>query len=207
MVGPYTARRASVLHRLRAAGAAALGALALGACVSAETIPAGANAQGYACCNLHYDGDWISDVNYGSLPMIAAGTPITVLSYGRDRAHVLIAGQPFRLGHDYGRAEESTPRWVSKLVVPTDPTSALATFPADVQDAIRAGRVMRGMTREQVIMAVGHPLTSENPRLDAPLWRLWWTRAEEYRIEWNDQGLVARITGSPETLRMVVHKP
>ena len=33
--------------------------------------------QGFACCNLHFDGDEINDANYSELPMIPAGTPIT----------------------------------------------------------------------------------------------------------------------------------
>ena len=57
--------------------------------------------QGYACCDLHYDKDWINDGNYAELPMIPAGTPIEVLSYGRKRAAVKVDGKPMRLGHYY----------------------------------------------------------------------------------------------------------
>jgi hypothetical protein len=35
---------------------------------------------GFACCNLRYEGDWISDGNYAVLPMLPAGTPIKVVS-------------------------------------------------------------------------------------------------------------------------------
>ena len=31
--------------------------------------------QGYACCDLHYDKDWINDGNYAELPMIPAERP------------------------------------------------------------------------------------------------------------------------------------
>ncbi len=44
--------------------------------------------QGYACCVLHYSRDWINDGNYAELPMIPAGTPVEVLSYGSNRAYV-----------------------------------------------------------------------------------------------------------------------
>jgi hypothetical protein len=46
--------------------------------------------QGYTCCNLHYDRDWISDANWGNLPKIPPGTPIKVTSYGSNRAAVEI---------------------------------------------------------------------------------------------------------------------
>jgi hypothetical protein len=77
--------------------------------------------NGFACCNLHYDKDWINDGNYAELPMIAAGTPIEVVSYGRHRAYVKIDGKPMRLGHDYGRDQESLEQWVGKIVVSQDP--------------------------------------------------------------------------------------
>ena len=32
---------------------------------------------------------------------------------------------------------------------------------------------MIGMTREQCIVAVGYPLTSENASIDASTWRIW----------------------------------
>ena len=33
----------------------------------AEDLP-----EGYTCCNLHDDGDWISDANWGTMPVIPA---------------------------------------------------------------------------------------------------------------------------------------
>jgi hypothetical protein len=144
-----------------------------------EPAPVGADGQpafprqGYACCDLHYDKDWINDGNYAELPMIPAGTPIEVVSYGRQRAAVKIDGKPMRLGHDYGRDQESLDAWVNKIVIKDDPRGRIASYPAAIQEAIRQGKVMIGMSREQVVVAVGYPLTSENISLDAPQWRMW----------------------------------
>ena len=44
---------------------------------------------------------------------------------------------------------------------------------------------MVGMTREQVIVAVGYPLTSENVSLDAPVWRLWRSSDGEYQLNFS----------------------
>src|ERR1700704_2502656 len=63
-----------------------------------QTLP----RQGFACCNLHYSKDWINDGNYAELPMIPAGTPIEVLSYGSNRAYIKVDGKPMRPRHDYG---------------------------------------------------------------------------------------------------------
>lgn len=55
---------------------------------------------GYTCCNLHYDGDWISDANYTDLPFIPAGTPIAVAHPVKDsyRAYATIGGALSALG-------------------------------------------------------------------------------------------------------------
>lgn len=159
--------------------------------------------SGYTCCNLHYNNDWINDVNYAQLPMIPAGSPIKVTGYGSYRASVEIDGKPFRLGLDYGRTAETTEQWVAKQIVAEDPKAKLASYPGNVRQAIQKGQVMVGMTKEQVIMSLGHPLTNENPRLDAPLWRYWWSSFGEYQVYWNGNR-VSKVTGHPETLALVL---
>ena len=159
--------------------------------------------NGYTCCNFHYEKTWINDGNYAQLPMIPAGTPIKVTSYGRYRAYVDIEGKTFGLGLDYGRDAETTEQWVAKLIVVNDPKAKLATYPAAVRRAIQNGHIMIGMTKEQVIMSLGYPLTSENPRLDAPFWRYWWSSFGEYQVHWSGNR-VSKVTGHPETVALMV---
>ena len=90
-----------------------------------QTLP----RQGFACCDLHYKHDWINDGNYAELPMIPAGTPIEVMSYGSNRAYVKVDGKPMRLGHDYGRDQESLEAWVGKIVVNEDPRTRGRVLP------------------------------------------------------------------------------
>jgi outer membrane protein assembly factor BamE (lipoprotein component of BamABCDE complex) len=159
--------------------------------------------SGYSCCNFHYEKDWINDGNYAQLPMIPAGSPIKVIDSGNFRAGVEIDGKRFRLGLDYGRSAESLDQWLAKLVVANDPKITLATYPASVRKAIQSGQVMVGMSKEQVIMSLGYPLTNENPRLDAPLWRYWWSSFGEYQVAWSG-GLVSKVTGHPETVALML---
>ena len=58
--------------------------------------------QGFACCNLHYDGRSISDTNYASLPMIPAGTPIEVVAYDKHKASIKVDGKPLQLSQVVG---------------------------------------------------------------------------------------------------------
>jgi hypothetical protein len=171
--------------------------------VGSHTLP----FKGYACCNLHYDKDWINDGNYAELPMIPAGTPIEVLSYGRHRAFVKVDGKPMRLGHDYGRDQESLEAWVAKIVVDTDPRPRIGAYPAAVREAIRQGKVSLGMTREQAIVSVGYPLTSENPSLDAASWRLWRSTHGEYDLNFRADGHLDSVTGEQEVTSLVLYRP
>jgi hypothetical protein len=168
-----------------------------------QTLP----RQGFACCVLHYSRDWINDGNYAELPMIPAGTPIEVLSYGSNRAYVKVDGKPMRLGHDYGRDQESLETWVGKIVVNDDPKARIVTYPPQVQAAIRVGKVMVGMTREQAITAIGYPLTSENVSLDAPLWRIWRSSHGEYDLNFGADGRIKSITGDDSVTSLVIYQP
>lgn len=125
---------------------------------------AGAN---YTCCNLRYEGDWISDANWMGLPFVPAGARIVIKDYGRHHANVLIDGRPMRIGLDYGREQQSVQQFAPTLVTQADPRVRLASYEARVQAAIRAGQVLPGMTREQVTMALGPPRSDGTRSLDA----------------------------------------
>ena len=197
-----------------AGAVAAMGALA-GCQQTQQTLtkmglPGGeteAQRIGYTYCNLHHEDDWINDGNYAELPMIGAGAPATVTGYGRNYASVQIDGKPMRLGHDYGRKQETLQQFVEKIIVTEDPKTRLAGFPADVQDAIRKGKVMVGMTREQVIMSIGYPMTSENPSLDSDLWRYWVSSFGPFQVIWDSRWRVKEIAADQLTYNMIVYRP
>jgi hypothetical protein len=169
----------------------------------AETLP----RQGFACCNLHYDKDWINDGNYAELPMIPAGTPVEVLSYGRHRAYVKVDGKPMRLGHDYGRDQESLEQWVGKIVVSADPRPRIDAYPPAVRAAIQAGKLTLGMTREQAIVSIGYPLTSENGPLDGPVWKMWRSTRGEYDLNFRPDGRLQSVTGDDTVTSLMVYRP
>lgn len=170
-----------------------------------ENIPL---ISGYTCCNLRHEdgGDWISELTYIQWKMIPLGTPASVTEYGRLRAHVNLGGKPMRLGQDYTRKSLSLEQYVKRIIVPEDPNIKLATFPMETQNAIKLGKVMNGMTKEQVIMSVGYPLTDENPTMDAPLWRMWIDSFSEYQLLWNENGQVKDIVANPITKKLIVYQ-
>lgn len=176
---------------------AALFALAL--------LPLAATAQpmpeGFLCCNMRTDGKWISDINYAEAgkKVIPLGTPVKVTSYGRYRAYVDLGdGSKQALGNDYSR-DMNLGAFAQRYVVAEDPKKKLAAYPAKQRDAITSGRIMKGMTREQVLMAVGYPVTSENAHLDAKVWRMWLSSFAEFQVVWGDDGRVSEIVTDPAT--------
>ena len=67
-----------------------------------------------------------------------------------------------------------------------------------IQDAIRSARVTPGMTRDQVAMALGYPVTSETPHLDLSTWRYWLWTLEGFRVLFDETGLVSGVQARPE---------
>lgn len=160
--------------------------------------------SGFTCCNMRYTDDWISDSNYASQPMLALGQPATVTGYGRYRVAVDIGGKKMRIGNDYSR-DQSLEDFAKKWIVKDDPKAKLATYPAQIREAITQAKIRKGMTREQVIMALGHPITSENPDTNATLTRYWLSSFDEFQVVWDGGGRVKDILAPPTTLSRVVH--
>ena len=174
-------------------------------CVFGQAARPQTQPEGFLCCNMRSDGSWISDINYiaSGKQMIAAGTPVKVTGYGRYRVLVEFDGKKQAIGNDYSRTVQLE-EFALRYVLPNDPNLAMQKFAPKVREAIKAARIMRGMTREQVLMAVGYPIVSENPSLDSPLWRYWTSRSAEYQVFWGEDGRVDKIFGAPATRALVV---
>lgn len=161
--------------------------------------------SGYTCCNLHYEGDWISDANWSSMPMIPAGASIKLLDYWNYRFTAEIDGRKMRLGLDYGR-QESADAWARKIVIQQDPRPRIAAWPTPVRDAVRAGKILIGMNKEQVLISVGYPPKHQTPSLDAPQWKYWHTGFGTYLVLWDGAGRVTDVVADPQTRHAVVHE-
>ncbi|MCW7540843.1 hypothetical protein OOT46_23770 [Aquabacterium sp. A7-Y] len=161
--------------------------------------------EGYLCCNMRSDGSWISDSNYaeGNQRVIPAGTPVKVTGYGRQRVYVEIDGKKQAIGNDYSRNLDLK-TFAQRYVVSEDPRAKLATFSPKVRAAIEASQLLPGMTREQVWMAAGYPMASENPDLSAKIWRFWRSSFNEFQVVFDAAGKVKDIVADPATRTLVV---
>lgn len=213
-----TAMHPSPRSRLARFGAAALFIALLGACQTPDHRPVRPfggpstpaevpKRAGFTCCNLHYEGDWISDANWGALPFIPAGTPISLTGSKGYHLLVQIDGKPMRIGLDYGRERITLDRLAEQTILPYDPRLNLAKWPANMQQAIKAGKIMVGMTREQVIMAVGYPQADQTRSLNAFVWNYWASSFGQYMLHWGKNGELERIESDSVTYNKMVFKP
>lgn len=174
--------------------------LALAAVAASTGALAQSKPEGYLCCNMRTDGSWISDSNYAEngKRVIPVGTPAKVTGYGRYRANVLIDGKKQSIGNDYSRDLDDD-AFAGRYVVSQDPKLRIATFPEKTRKAIESARIHKGMTREQVLMALSYPISSENPNLDTEMWRYWLSSFEEFQVMFDSKGQVSEITADPQT--------
>ncbi|ATA55888.1 cell envelope protein SmpA [Variovorax boronicumulans] len=167
--------------------------------------PPGPLTDGFLCCNMRTYGDSISDINYDEqgTSIVPVGTPARITAYDFRFFNLDLAGKPQRIKNDYSR-NITLIDFAKRYVVTEDPKRKIAGFPPAVGAAILAGKVMPGMTREQVLMALGYPVASENPSLDAPVWRYWRDSWSEFQVNFDAQGLVKDVAGNAVALSRVL---
>jgi hypothetical protein len=160
---------------------------------------------GFLCCNMRTDGSWISDGNYdeNGKRIIPVGTPVRVTGYGRFRVKVEVNGKNQAIGNDYSR-DIPLDEFAKRYVVAENPAAKIAGFPKKIQDAIASARIVLGMTREQVLMSVGYPMSSENHDLTAQTWRFWLSSFAEYHVNFDTNGQVIEVSGDLDTKSKVL---
>lgn len=156
----------------------------------------------YICCNLRPSNGDISDANWyesasllntpsGALPF---GTAVTVTDVGRKafKIHTSDYGD-FTVYHAYGT--EDLGSYMQKLLVREDPKEIVRGFPQEIQDAIFEGRILKGMTKQQVLMAIGYPPTHRTPGIAANEWTYWANRWRTYKLQFDRDGRLVRAWG------------
>lgn len=182
----------------------ALVAVAIATAVTPAIARQAANTEGFLCCNMRaFDGD-IYDINYDDegARIVPFGSPLTVTNQGRRKLRLLVDGKRFVIENHYSRDLSETD-FAARYVVDEDPRIAAAAFPDKIREAISSARITPGMTREQVVMSLGWPVSSENPDLEAEVWRFWLSSFEEIQVEFDANGLVTDASASPLTRRKI----
>ena len=94
-------------------------------------------------------------------------------------------------------------QFATRYIVPANPKEGFNNLDAKTRLAIETARVTRGMTREQVIAAIGYPISSETTHLDFRQWRYWLWTYSPYTVNFGEDGKVTSVTTDGETLLKV----
>lgn len=168
-----------------------------GGATAAKPAPAGVSGQQrFLCCNVRTETDWFSDGNFLIGRMFAAGTPVQLTSEpSRSRISFTMDGRPYRWGQEYTGKIEPFDAAMNKVFVTQDPRTRLNGYPPAVRQAIQQGKLMRGMTKEQVLMSIGYP-PADGTNLDSNDWRYRYNRFATYVVLFDQQGRLRDIAAN-----------
>jgi hypothetical protein len=150
--------------------------------------------SGFLCCNMHSDGQDISDLSIGGPEqhVVPVGSPVRATSFGKHRVKVVVENKNQTLRNDYSR-DLPVDQFAKRFIVHDDPALKIKSFPQNIQYAIAAGHLVKGMTREQVLMSVGYPASSEVANLSSNEWLFWITDKVQYRVKFDDKERLADV--------------
>jgi len=168
---------------------------------AAQKVP----ADGYLCCNLRVSGTWASDYNdpRSGGRVLPVGSKVIGLAFGSTQVDVEIEGTKISIGNDYSRVfpiEQFAARWI----VPKDPAAELRGLSPKMQQAIKGARLMKGMDRKHVLMAVGWPTASNTPNTEDPIWTYPAANGYTYKVVFDERWRVKAIDADEATKRVVM---
>ncbi len=191
------------MKHIRAAAASTLAAIAFigPGSVAAQKVP----ADGYLCCNLRVSGTWASDRNdpRSGGRVLPVGSKVIGLAYGSTQVDVEVEGIKISIGNDYSRVlpmEQFAARWI----VPKDPAAELRNWTPKMQQAIKGGRLLKGMDRKQVQMAVGWPTASNTSNIEDPVWTYPASNGYTYKVVFDERWHVKAIDADEATKSVVM---
>lgn len=148
----------------------------------------------YTCCNVRYERERVSERNLQQGSVLPAGTRVRIDEIRKNRVMFKPDGAPILMLIFVGREGYlSFDEYLERLFVTEDQRPVIERLPGEVASAIRQARVLPGMTRDQVLMALGYPPVDLTPVLSSPNWRYFLSRREVLEVFFEDDE-VARVS-------------
>jgi hypothetical protein len=136
----------------------------------------------FTCCNIRYEKDEINDANYQVGTIIPFGTRVQILEVGSDKVKFQAPGHtPVTWYRRYGK-DIPMETYLARLFPDTDPNAKLGKMPAKKKKLLEQGMVEPGMTRDDVLLALGYPPAHRTPSLSAPSWHYWRNRFVQFDV-------------------------
>ncbi|MFW6085832.1 MAG: hypothetical protein ACODAG_01395 [Myxococcota bacterium] len=147
----------------------------------------------YTLTNLHPDEvrARLYSVNYQQRGLIPVCTPVRIekVSNQEMRFTRLDTGQPYQYVF-HNAVREPIPVHLDKYFGTECPD--LEAMSGVDAEGIEQARVMEGMSKQAVILAIGYPPSHETPSLDHDVWKYWKNKFDTFLVHFQD-GRVVRI--------------
>jgi hypothetical protein len=127
----------------------------------------------FLCCNLRYDPQKpeITDTLAAQGTLLPFATRVEVRKVTKDTVLFAPAGHsPITLVYEHGGKALRFDQYLNRLFVTEDPRLKLKKVPARQVKQVEKGTVVPGMSRDQVLLAVGYPPADRTPSLEAATW-------------------------------------
>lgn len=158
---------------------------------SSRYAPLFVNNTFHLCCNMYYPAARFNDVNYQyNKTFIPLGTQVKVLRMTDiDVTFVdLNTNRQYTWIKRYARAPFAS---LLKLwFINEDPREIVNQFDENVQTLIYSGKIEEGMTKQQVIYALGFPPHHKTPDTSLDKW-IYWSK-NDYKVNFSN-GIVTSV--------------
>ncbi len=155
----------------------------IGGCKSPEVPSPYTGTNRYLCCNLYYEKTTTTDASWQVGTKVPFGTPVYINRVRRNAVEFTPQGYPtLTIAYKYGDKSVPFDTYLDRLFPEHDPRKMLRKVPAKRVQAIEQGLVEPGMTKDQVMMALGVPPGHRTPSLDSPTWTYWRNRWDTMTI-------------------------
>jgi len=146
----------------------------------------------YTCCNIRYEKPEISDVNYQQGAILPYGTRVQIIEVRKNQVKFLPVGHPeMTLSYKHGRKVYPFEQYLDRIFLADPPKLASTTATVKGKKVtsapkfakqIEQGFVEPGMTRAEVLMAIGYPPAHRTPSLEQPIWTYWRNRWDVFMV-------------------------
>ena len=151
----------------------------------------------YTCCNIRYEKNEITDVNYQMGGIIPYGTRVQIIEVKKNAVKFLPEGHPeMTLVYRHGRKVYPFEQYVDRIFLTEPPrlsaapvasskkkgAKAAASSANKFEKQIQQGIVEPGMTKQDVLLALGYPPAHRTPSIEQPIWTYWRNRWDVFMV-------------------------
>jgi hypothetical protein len=132
--------------------------------------------------SLYHERNKHPTTNYARGTLVPINTPVKFVSMSKD---IIVlrrsdTGEELKVENVQKFSKKSLVQ-IARIMLSEEKTP-LDKLPGKLAGAIRSGQLIRGMTKEQVLMARGYPPAHETPSLDGDRWTYWSSRFANHAI-------------------------